>query len=221
MSDHYRRCDPLPAFIDALRRKERRWLCALGDSNTCNTQFTCGGKQWPELLHSALKDAAGTQTLMLANAGVSGDSVHEALERFDHDVARVRPDLTIICLGSNDANRLDDAVFDAGLSTIVDRLQDLGGQVVLRTPTPVWERKPSRIWPGDVKLQGKVARIRAIADARGLPLIDTYALWQEAGRRGELDIAEVMSDEVHTDAVGHRLVFRQLLPAFGLPMPII
>jgi lysophospholipase L1-like esterase len=220
MSDHYRRCDPLLAFVDALRRKERRWLCTLGDSNTCNTQFTRGGKQWPELLHSALKEAAGTQTLMLANAGVSGDTVQEALARFDHDVARVRPDLTIVCLGSNDANRLDDAVFAAGLGDMVDRLRTLGGQVVLRTPTPVWERKPSRIWPGDDKLQSKVACIRALADARDLPLIDTYALWQEAARRGELHIAEVMSDEVHTDAVGHRLVFRQLLPAFGLPMPV-
>lgn len=220
MSDHYRRCHALPTFVEALRRKERRWLCALGDSNTCNTQFTRGGKQWPELLHSALKDAAGTQTLMLANAGVSGDTVHEALERFDHDVARIRPDLTIVCLGSNDANRLDDSVFAAGLGDIIERLQALGSQVVLRTPTPVWERKPSRIWPGDDKLQAKVGCIRAIADARALPLIDTYGHWHELERRGELHIAEIMSDEVHTDAVGHRLVFRQLLPAFGLPMPV-
>jgi lysophospholipase L1-like esterase len=219
-NDHYLRCERLPGFVEALRRGERRWLCAFGDSNTCNTGFTRGGKQWPELLHSALKDAAGTQTLMLANAGVSGDSVVEALARFDHDVARVRPDLTIICLGSNDANRLDDAAFDDGLGRIVDRLQALGGEVVLRTPTPVWERNPSRIWPGDVKLQAKVARIRALAVARSLPLIDTYAMWQDAGADGTLRIAEVMSDEVHTDAVGHRLVFRQLLPAFGLPMPV-
>lgn len=216
---HYRRCAALPAFVEALRRGERRWLCALGDSNTCNTHFTRGGKQWPELLHSALKDAAGTQTLMLANAGVSGDSVVEALARFDHDVARVRPDLTIVCLGSNDANRLDDAAFDAGLGTLVDRLLALGGQVLLRTPTPVWERKPSRIWPGDDRLRAKVERIRALADARGLPLVDTYALWLEAEREAGLRIADIMADEVHTDALGHRLVFRQLLPAFGLPVP--
>ncbi|MBN8527417.1 MAG: SGNH/GDSL hydrolase family protein [Planctomycetes bacterium] len=219
MNDRYRRCDRLPAFVDALRRGERRWLCCLGDSNTCNAQFTRGGKQWPELLHSALKEAAGTQTLMLANAGVSGDSVVEALARFDHDVARVRPDLTIVCLGSNDANRLDDAAFDAGLGAIIDHLLALGGEVVLRTPTPVWERKPSRIWPGDDKLRAKVARIRAIAEARALPLIDTYALWHDAERDAGLRMADVMSDEVHTDALGHRLVFRQLLPAFALPIP--
>lgn len=219
MPPHLHRCDPLPAFVDALRRGERRWLCCLGDSNTCNAQFTRGGKQWPELLHAALKEAAGTQTLMLANAGVSGDTVVEALARFDHDVARVRPDLTIVCLGSNDANRLDDAAFDAGLGAIVDRLHALGGQVALRTPTPMWERTPSRIWPGDDRLRAKVARIRALAEARGLPLIDTYALWHDAERAAGLRIAEVMSDEVHTDALGHRLVFRQILPAFGLAMP--
>lgn len=221
MSNHYRRCQDLPAFVEALRRQERRWLCCLGDSNTCNTNFTRGGKQWAELLHSALKDAAGSQTLMLANAGVSGDTVESVLARFEHDVARVRPDLTIVCLGSNDGNQLSDAAFDAGLHAIIDQLLALGGQVVLRTPTPIWEREPSRIWPEDVKLRAKIERIRVIADARALPLIDTYGLWLEAEQRGELRIADIMHDAVHTDAVGHRLVFRQLLPAFGLPMPVV
>lgn len=147
MSAHYQRCESLPVFIDQLRGPARHWLCALGDSNTCNTQFTAGGKQWPELLHATLKDLAGTQTLMLANAGVSGDSVVEALARFDHDVARIRLALTILCLGSNDAKRLSDVEFDVGLNELLDRLATLGSQVLLRTPTPVWERTPSRIWP--------------------------------------------------------------------------
>ena len=220
MSAHYQRCESLPVFIDQLRGPARHWLCALGDSNTCNTQFTAGGKQWPELLHATLKDLAGTQTLMLANAGVSGDSVVEALARFDHDVARIRPALTILCLGSNDAKRLSDVEFDVGLNELLDRLATLGSQVLLRTPTPVWERTPSRIWSADTALRAKIERIRAIAAERALPLVDTYALWRDAEQRGELAMQTLMSDEVHTNALGHRLVFRQLLPAFGMGMPI-
>jgi lysophospholipase L1-like esterase len=206
----------LPAFVAALKRGERRWLCAMGDSNTCNTGFTAGAKQWPELVHAALKEAAGTQTLMLANAGVSGDTTVEALARFDHDVARVRPDLTIVCLGTNDAGRMEDATFAANLGALIDRLQALGGEVVLRTPAPVWERSPSRIWPDDHPRRAKIAIIRALAEARSLPLIDTYAAWETAEQRGELTIADLMADEVHTNAAGHRLIAGQILSAFGV-----
>lgn len=213
------RCEPMAAFLDETRGGRRLLVC-LGDSNTCNTGFTQGAKQWPELLHSALKDAVATQNLVLVNAGVSGDTVEDALARFEHDVGRFRPGLCIVCLGSNDANRLDDRRFAAGLAAICDRLGAAGSRVLLRTPTPVWERKPSRIWPDDHRLQAVVAVIRALAAERSLPLVDTYGMWQDAAAAGTLDIAGLMSDEVHTNAIGHRLVFRQLLPAFGLAMPI-
>jgi lysophospholipase L1-like esterase len=221
MPGFYRRCQDLPDFVESLRRGQRHWMCTIGDSNACNTGFTHGAKQWPELLHSAFKDAAGTQTLMLANAGVSGDSVIEALARFDHDITRVHPGLTFIALGSNDANRLDDQVFGHGLNEMLDRLAASGGLVVMLTPIPIWERTPSRIWPDDGRLKAKVGRIRAIADARSLPLVDLYGLWQEAERSGGLRMAEVMSDAVHANALGHRLVCRQLLPAFGFTMPLV
>jgi len=213
---YFHRCETLPHFVAALKRGERKWLCALGDSNTANTNFTNGGKQWAEHVHSALKDKAGTQTLMLANAGVSGDSVTEALARFDHDVARVRPDVTILCLGSNDANRLDDATFTTGLNALIDRLLDLHCTVILRTPTPVWEKSPSRIWPGADKLQAKCAIIRHLAATREIPFIDTYTQWTDAEKRGELIMADLMTDEVHTNAAGHQLVARQVLAAFGV-----
>ena len=221
LSDHCYRTESLGAFLADLREGKRRVMICLGDSNTCNSNFTQGAKQWPELLHSALKDAAGSQGLVLVNAGVSGDSVVEALARFEHDVGRFRPDLCVLCMGSNDANRLTDAQFTEGLNELLDRLAGLGAGVLLRTPTPIMERTPLRIWPGDDKLRAKVAIIRAVAEARHLPFVDTYALWSEAGQRGDLLIGPVMTDEVHTNNLGHRLVFRQLLPAFGLAAGVV
>ena len=220
-SNHCYRTDPLARFMADLKAGNRRLMICLGDSNTCNTNFTQGAKQWPELLHSALKDAVENQFLVLVNAGVSGDSVVEALNRFDHDVGRFRPDLCVICLGSNDAKRMDDAQFRNRLNELLDRLAALGTAVLLRTPTPVMERKPLRIWPGDDHLRAKVAVIRAVAEERNLPFVDTYTLWHEAAERGDLDIGAVMTDEVHTNNLGHRLVFRQLLPAFGLSSGIV
>jgi lysophospholipase L1-like esterase len=212
---HFRRCENLPAFFTALAAGERRWLCCLGDSNTNNTDFTRGGKQWPELVHTALKRAAKTQTLMLANAGVSGDTVDQALARFDHDVARIRPDLTIVCLGTNDGAKSTDAAYTAGMNTLIDRLLALGSQVVLRTPAVVWEMSPSRIWPSDNRAWA-YDRCRAIADERGLPLIDTHARWCALEAAGRLPLPGLMADAIHTNAAGHRLVAGQILEAFGL-----
>lgn len=188
---------------------------ALGDSNTNNTHFTDGGKQWPELLHADLKEAYGTQKLLLLNAGVSGDTVRDALARFETDVARFRPDFVILCLGSNDANKLSDEEFAAGYNLLVDKLLALGCALLLKTPTPVWERSNglNRIWPEDAKLQRRVEQTRQIARERGLPLLDTYALWQADEAAGTLNLADLMKDEVHTNAKGHRKVFEEVREA--------
>lgn len=204
--------NPIPFFLKRLAAKDHLLLLALGDSNTNNTHFTAGGKQWPELLHADLKEAHGTQKLLLVNAGVSGDTVRDALARFETDVARFRPDCVVLCLGSNDANKLTDEDFIAGYNLLVDKLLALGCALLIKTPTPIWERSNglNRIWPEDTNLQKRVAQVRQMAQARGLPLIDTYALWHEDEKAGKLNLAELMKDEVHTNALGHRKVFEEL-----------
>lgn len=216
MTDAYRRCHRLAPLVADLRAGRRRLLLALGDSNTCNTGFTSGAKQWPELLHSALKDACATQGLLLLNAGVSGDTVHDVLARFDHDVARFRPDLVVFHIGTNDAGRLDDDAFRAGVREVLDRLAALGATVLVRTAAPMMEREPLRIYPHDHAGAAKRAILLAEADARGLAVVDIDRLWREAEARGELRIGELMADAVHTNAAGHRLVFEQLMRAFPL-----
>lgn len=210
------RCENLQGFLDRVRAKAPTLLLALGDSNTNNTGFTAGAKQWPELLHSRIKDACASQTLLLVNAGVSGDAVTEAEARYATDVYRFRPELVILCLGSNDANRLSDDAFRDGMSHLLDRLDRDGAKVLLRTPTPVWERQPSRIWPGDAGLRAKVAIIRRLAEERTLPFVDTYAWWRDLEVRGALVMERLMTDEVHTNAAGHALVAEQLAAAFGV-----
>lgn len=213
------RTEPLAAFGAWLREGKHALLLALGDSNTCNTGFTRGAKQWPELLHSELRDRYQTQKILLVNSGISGDTVHNALQRWHTDVARFMPTLAIVCFGSNDANKLDDAEFAEGLAEIVDRLQALSCGVLLRTPTPIMEFKPEpgHIWKEDRKLKRRVEQILELAARRELPCVDVYAHWCALEAAGELRMPELMTDAVHTNAAGHAMVFRSLAPAFGLP----
>jgi lysophospholipase L1-like esterase len=212
------RAEGIRPFIDALAAKKHQVLVALGDSNTCNTAFTAGGKQWPELLHSELRDRYGTQEITLVNAGVSGDAVTEALKRLERDVLRYRPDLTMVCLGSNDAGRLSDEQFRAGLEEIIERVQAAGSLVVVRTPSPIVEHKPppKHLWGGDATLRAKNAITREVAARRSLPLIDTYEQFWARERAGALDSGALYCDEVHLNAEGHRLMARGMAPAFGL-----
>ena len=177
--EFYRNTEKLNPFIGRLKHKEPLLLCALGDSNTCNTNFTNGAKQWPELLHSKLKDMYQTQTLLLVNSGVSGDAVTQALSRFETDVSRFQPDCTILCLGSNDAGRLTDEEFKSGMDECIARILALGSLLLLRTPTPVmeYEPKPEHLWKDDVNLQSKIEIIRNIAEERVCPFVDIYGLW--------------------------------------------
>ncbi len=215
---HVERAEKLAPFCERLRRKEHALLLALGDSNTCNTTFTRGGKQWPELLHSELRDHFGTQSVLLLNSGISGHDCQDVLRRLETDALRFRPDLTVLCLGSNDV-RLTVDVFRAGMNEIIDRIEAGGGQVLLRTPTPIVEVEPppKHLWTNDTEQRARIEIIREIAAERSLAFVDTYAQWWELEAAGWLPVNGLMHDQVHTNAIGHQIVCRGLLPAFGAP----
>ncbi len=215
---HIFRSELLAPFCERLKRKEHSLILALGDSNTCNTTFTQGAKQWPELLHSELRDHFGTQAVLLVNSGVSGDCSKMVLERFETTALRFQPNLTILCLGPND-RRLTEAEFRANMTEIIERLQAAGSLVLLRTPTPIMEFKPEpkHLWRGDDDLRARIAIICELADRRGLPFVDTYAQWWAREESGFVPVGALMSDAVHTNALGHQEVCRGLLPAFGAP----
>jgi lysophospholipase L1-like esterase len=209
--------DQLQPFLSALQAKRHQVLIALGDSNTCNAQFTSGLKQWPELLHDELRGQFGTQAITLINAGISGDAATEVLARLERDVLRHHPDLVVVCLGPNDSNRLTDAEFERGLETILDRIAAQGARFALRTPTPIVEMEPApkHLWRGDDKLRAKIAIIRAIAARRRCAFIDTYEQFWALEQAGTLESGSLFFDAVHTNGMGHRLVCRGMLPAFG------
>jgi len=215
---HIERAETLAPFCERLQRKDHALLLALGDSNTCNTAFTHGAKQWPELLHSELRDRFGTQSVLLVNSGVSGDDCRNVLARLETDALRFRPQLTVLCLGAND-RRLTVEQFRSGMDGIIDRLEAAGSLVLLRTPTPIVEVEPppKHLWTNDADLRERVAIIREIARLRALAFVDTYAQWWDFEAAGWLPVQSLMRDQVHSAALGHQLVCRGLLPAFGAP----
>ena len=212
------RSEHLQRFLDMLKHQEPCLLSAFGDSNTCNTNFTNGGKQWIEHLHSELRNHYSTQAILVSNAGVSGNTVLDGLKRFHTDVERFRPDCCIIAMGSNDAKRVSNEDFEAGLHRCVDRLEAIGCIPVIRTSTPVleYEPKPGHIWRGAQELEEKMAINLKVAAERNLAAVDVYRYWNDLETTGQLPLESLMHDAVHTNAQGHELVFKSIAPLFGL-----
>ena len=209
----------LAPFLGRIQRKESSLLLVLGDSNSDNTIFTRGGKQWSELLHTELKNNYQTQSLLLVNSALSGNTVLDYLDRFDTDVAAFRPTLTLFNMGSNDT-RLTEEVFEKGMRDCLDRLEAIGSTVLVFTPAPIMELKPepAHIWRQDTDRARRVEIIRKVVASRNnVAFIDLYEKIRGMEDAGELEIQPLMADQVHLIALGHQLVARIFAPVFGLP----
>jgi lysophospholipase L1-like esterase len=212
---HLARTEQMEPFRAKLRNRQPTLLLTLGDSNTSNADFSGGAKQWPELLHTALKERFGYEEILLINAGMCGDTAQDAGRRLERDVLRFKPDLVMVCFGTND-RRLDVATFRTELSGVCQRIRETGSGLLLRTTLPILEQNPPppHWWKSDHDLRERLDVVRELAQSEGYALYDTYAAWLEAEATGGLVPADLMCDDIHSNAAGHHLVFTQLLELF-------
>lgn len=215
---HLARTEKVEPFRAKLRARQPALLLTLGDSNTSNAGFSDGAKQWPELLHTGLKERFGYEDLLLINAGVCGNTIQDAGRRLERDVLRFNPDLVMVCFGTND-RRLPADLFRAELTEVCRRIQAAGAVILLRTTLPILEKHPPppHWWKNDGDLRERLEVVREVAREEGHALYDTYTAWQEAEAMGHLVPADLMCDEIHSNAAGHHLVFTQLLDLFPAP----
>lgn len=103
-------------------------LVVLGDSLSAGYQLPAGAA-FPEQLQVALQ--ARGHRIDIVNAGVSGDTSSQGLDRLDWSVPD-DTDAVIVELGANDALRgVDPALTRKTLAAIVERLQQRGISVML------------------------------------------------------------------------------------------
>ncbi|MFC1806273.1 SGNH/GDSL hydrolase family protein, partial [Planctomycetota bacterium] len=170
----------------------------------------------------------------VVNAGVSGDTTAMARARFDRDVLARDPRLVIIQLGICDSAvdvskgaaepRLPRPDYEKNLRHFIRTLRGRGARMILMTPNP-------RRWtPSTKKSYGKppyrvddpkgfnavltdyVASMRTVANAEGAPLIDVFEAFESYGKVKGRAVDELLSDGIHPNDKGHRLVANLLVP---------
>ena len=151
------------------------------------------------------------------NAGVSGDRAADALARFDADVAWYKPRYVTILLGMNDGSYrdFDRDVFETyqrDMSTLLDRVAEIGATAIPMTPT-MHDARAARlrgkpVEPRDTYYNGVLALygawLREVAQVRGLGFVDMYSPLNQltlAERKKDADFT-LIKDAVHPNEPG-------------------
>ncbi|HWL52412.1 MAG TPA: GDSL-type esterase/lipase family protein [Chthoniobacteraceae bacterium] len=170
------------------------------------------------------------------NRGVPGNTTAMARERFERDVVAEAPDIVVIQFGINDAAvdvwksppvlepRVPLARYEENLRYFLHSLKATQARPIVMTPNPQRWTAPLLERYGRAPycpqeetgftriLETYAEAARRIAGEEGVPLVDIYerhALWERENGR---PCSELLSDGMHPNSEGHRLVADALGP---------
>ena len=202
-------------------------IVCLGDSVTGVYYHTGGRRAYPEMLEIAIKRAVPKTNVTVINAGISGHTTQNGLERLDHDVLSKKPDLVTVSFGLNDMTRIPEDQFRKNLETIVARCREIKAEVVLCTPNAVINTggRPTE------KLERYCDVIRATARDLKLSVCDQYRAGAAQRAKDAWAWRLTLSDEIHPNMDGHKLMAEELcrtitgesvsLKEVGPPSPVL
>jgi acyl-CoA thioesterase-1 len=168
----------------------RPLIICFGDSLTAGFG-TDPGESYPDILQQLL-DARGFN-YHVANAGISGDTTKDGLDRIDHIIAR-HPQLVVLEFGGNDGLRgLPLEQTQANLDSIIHQLQTSGAKVALAGITLPPDYGPDYIKAFD-------AMYPALARKYHVPLLP-FLLKNVYGTPGGMQ-----KDDTHATAKGNKQV---------------
>lgn len=186
--------------IAKLKRSEPTKIVCLGDSVTGVYYHTGGQRAYTDMLGIALQKAVPNAKLTMVNAGISGHSTVNALERLERDVLKHEPDLVTVMFGLNDMTRVPIEQYRANLVTIIHRCWASGAEVLLCTPNNVIDTsgRPS------AKLVTYCDVIREVGKSLGVPVADCYAGMEALRTADPFAWRLLLSDEIHPNMDGHK-----------------
>lgn len=198
-----------------LARQEHIRIEAFGASNT---QRYMPGMHWFDYVELGFKNTFGGDCGQFINAGCSGNTTFDLLNRFDADVANYRPHLVILTIGGNDcnpANRISPTEFRENLKTIQHKISKLDGEVVFQT---YYACELEKIEPPEygAKMGEYMQIVRETAAELGCLLHDNDVRW--AALR-DTDIASyrlLMRNAMHVNSIGNMVIGLDLMRFFGL-----
>lgn len=192
-------------------------IVCFGDSVTGLYYHTGGRRTYTNLLGSTLQRSLPQAEIEMHNAGVSGNTTADALDRIESDVLYHHPDLVTIMFGLNDMVRVPLPEFRTNLINIIRQCREAGARVILSTPNATTDN-PTR---PTALLLDYCDTIRSVAAEYQVTLSDNYESFTQFRAQDELGWRLMMSDEIHPNLAGHRFIAEQLASTIlGRPISI-
>ena len=211
-------------------------IVMMGDSIT---QMGGSPKGYVTLVDQTLDASRPGDPFEVVNVGIGGQKAPQMLARFGTDVIERKPDLVTISVGVNDVwhdfktrdwkARVPTGDSGAGVplpeylrgvAAMVDKARAAGAQVVLLSPTLVYEDLDCA---ENRRMRTYVRAEEALARRKGVPFIDLYkacadavaAYQKTAGKRQLL----LTVDGVHMNDAGNALMADAILKSLGVALP--
>lgn len=161
-------------------------LVCFGDSLTAGKGAPLGS-DYPSILAERL-------SLTVINAGISGDTAAQAINRLERDVLKHNPKIVIVELGANDLLRsggsytaIDETFSD--LEAIIDEIQENGAVVVL----------------AGIYVNYYISeKYKSLAKRKGAVLVPDIM-------DGILNDPKLMSDTIHPNAAGYEIMAEKFI----------
>lgn len=200
-----------------LKREEPTRIVCLGDSVTGVYYHTGGHRAYTDMLGIALKRTFPKANLSMVNAGISGHTTINGLERLSRDVLQHQPTLVTVMFGLNDMVRVPLDQYRANLVTIVRRCWETGAEVVLCTPNNVINDsgRPT------ATLRKYCEAIHSVGREMNVPVADCFARMEALEQQDPASWRMLLSDAIHPNMDGHKRMAEFISETItGLPISI-
>jgi lysophospholipase L1-like esterase len=218
--------------------ESKRPIVLFGASSTA---LRPGTKTYSEILEQTFQEK--NIPIEVINAGVPGNTTALALQRFQKDVLDHNPSLVVIQFGINDSAvdvwkdppkekpRVELPAFLMNMESMIDRIQDQNGEVILMSPQRMsWSKKTRELYGKppyvsndedgfNVILDTYVAGLRELAVRKKVRFIDINAAYSKHPSDYGEPYSELLNqDGMHPNDKGHKLVFNLLIEQLSRPI---
>ena len=172
--------------------------------------------------HNVLKERIEKErsdlVIEFINAGISGDSAANGLQRIGRDVIDQKPDAVVVCFGLNDVagRTIDEYVLD--MERIFSELKEREIDVIYMTPNMYNTYVHGDVLPNHADLAETLAKVQnekrpdmyyaeAMKRAKkyGCVVVDAYGAWKKLSEYG-VDVTELLCNRLnHPTRAMHRL----------------
>ena len=199
---------------------ENSRIVFLGDSIT---QAGAQPNGYVSIVRNEIEKKHPGKNIEVIGAGISGNKVPDLQKRLAKDVLSKKPTTVVIYIGINDVWHSQNGrgtskdKFESGLRDIIKRINDVGANVVLCTPSVIGEKTDGSN-PLDSMLEEYSDISRKVAKETKSSIYDLRAEFLEyLGSNNPLDRAKgiLTGDGVHLNSAGNDFVASQMLAALG------